>query len=545
MGSGCFVQRFSVVLAVFCANMFFALSAEAVTPYRAAVAMKGLDQAKARSSSTTHFDEIPAVKVSGRIKNLGFFDARFTTRRNKTWVSTVEQNGQQVRDSVEPVLLRGRVAVGGGTPRHGRRVYPTAASIIKNQLKVTFPGRATGTKQKRQRIYTIKISLDGTVKVTARVSSVPASAFHRGACGAAVGVASSSEGDDDESSTIQPIPTGDATPDPADGDTTLARVITISTDADAEWFAKYGDSSNAVIASIINTAEALYHGQLGLRFRIVKQHVYTSGSPYTSTDSGTLLKQFTQNSANPGNLGTGAASFNDEVDLKHLFTGKDIDGSVIGIAYIGTVCAAPSLAFGVTQNYLEVANPGIFAHELGHNFGAFHDLSDRSGLMYPSISIPPAQRFSDVSLQEVQKHLASNGNCISTESMAPRSPVPGEPTYPVPPNLTPSTSPATITLHRQRRGTRRDPLVRLSGRVLTAEGTPVGAVSLGLYVSDTKVATVITDDSGAFEFLVKFSMPKGQMSYAYVETADGNVSSKFLWVKPTLPAVRESRRRGR
>lgn len=542
MRGRCFVQAISVVFAQVVLGLVIPRIAEAATPYRADVSMVGVQEVRIAPSTSKQLESIPTVKVAGRTRNLGFFDARFTLRRNKTWSSSIERNGRSERDTLSPVLLRGRVAVGGGTPRTGRRVFRTAASIIKNELKITFPGKATGSRKSRQRIYTIRISLDGTVKVSARVSSVPASAFRRGACGAVVGagVVAHAEHDGDHDETIPTIPEEESTPVGSVDDTTpvLARVLTISTDADPEWFARYGDSSNAVIASIINTAETLYHRQLGLRFKIVKQHVYTGVSPYSSTESGTLLKQFTNNAANRENLGSGGAEFHDEVDLKHLFTGKDIDGSVIGIAYIGTVCAAPSLAFGVTQHYLDAANPGIFAHELGHNFGAFHDTSDRSGLMYPSISIPPSDHFSVLSLAEVQQHLSANGSCISSEYMTPRSDTPEI----VPPQPTPDVTPSEIKLRRGRAGSPRDPLIRLAGSVVGASGAPIPGVPLSLVVNETKVATVTSTAAGKFQFLTRFSIPKGHASYAYVETADGALYSNFVWVKPATTSSRATRR---
>jgi hypothetical protein len=541
MRGRCFVKAISVVFAQVVLGLLIPRIAECATPYRAEVALQGVQEAHQAPPTSKTLQPIPTVKVSGRSRTLGFFDARFTLRRNKTWSSTIERNGKREADTIVPVLLRGKVAVGGGTPRTGRRVYRTAASIINNQLKITFPGKATGARKSRQRVYTIRISLDGSVKVTAKVSSVPASAFRRGACGAAVGAGAAAHLEhEDPDGSFPTIPEEESTPVGSVEETTpvLARTLTLSTDADPEWYARHGDQSNAVIASIINTAETLYHRQLGLRFRIVKQHVYTSNSPYSSTEAGTLLKQFTNNGSNRDNLGSGGADFHEEVDLKHLFTGKDIDGSVIGIAYIGTVCAAPSLAFGVTQHYLDAANPGIFAHELGHNFGAFHDTSDRTGLMYPSISIPPSDHFSTLSLAEVQQHLAANGSCISSEYMTPRPDTPDV----IPPQPTPDTTPVTIQLRRGRAGSAKDPLVRLSGVVLGASGAPIAGVPLSLVVSETKVTTVTTNAAGKYQFLVRFSMPRGHASYAYVETADGRLSSNFLWVKPTTPSARTARR---
>jgi len=537
MGSGCVFQQFSLVLTLVVSVVAPHLALAATTPYRAEIEVHGIRTAHARASSTKTFDEIPTVKVSGRIANLGNIDARFNLRRNKTWTSLVEKRGVKYIDRLDPVLLRGKVAVGGGTVRKGRRVYPSAASIINNELKITIPGRATGSRGTRQRIYTVRVMLNGSIRVSAKVSSVPAHAFYRGACGSAVGSASIAEAvaphaEEAHEYTVMPI-AQDGTPveNTDSGEATATKVVTISTDADPEWYAKYGESSNAVIASILNSAEAIYEGQLGIRFRLVKQHVYTQTSPYTMTDSAALLKAFTSNAENRANLGTSGAEFHDEVDLKHLFTGKDMDGSVIGIAYIGTVCAAPALAFGVTQSYVDAATPGIFAHEVGHNFGGFHDVSDRGGLMYPSISIPSATRFSSVSVKEISDHLSRYNECISTEMMTPRQGPPADPTAaPEPPVNDPDQAPARITFRRQSFGSQRDRVYRVSGRVLSSMGTPIGAVKLNLVVQDKTVAKVVTNEKGEYQVLVKFSVPRGREVYTYMETADGMVSSRFLWI---------------
>ncbi|MEY4669514.1 MAG: hypothetical protein RL518_2213 [Pseudomonadota bacterium] len=538
MRSGCLLQQFSLVLLTFLTVVAPQSARAATSPYRASLEVHGLRDVVVRASSAKAFDVIPSVKVSGRVANLGRIDARFNLRRNKTWTSVVDRRGTKYIDSTEPLLLRGKVAVGGGTIRKGRRVYATAASVINKELKITIPGRATGSRQSRQRIYTVRVLLNGSIKVSARVTSVPAHAFHRGACGAAVGSVSIAEAvhqhaEEHTEYTIMPIATEES-PVGEPGEAKSTRVITISTDADPEWYAKYGESSNAVIASILNTAEAIYDSQLNIRFRLVKQHVYTQSSPYTMTDAATLLKVFTGNSENRANLSTADADFHDQVDLKHLFTGKDLDGSVIGIAYIGTVCAAPALAFGVTQSYVDAALPGIFAHELGHNFGGFHDVSDRGGLMYPSISIPSATRFSSVSVQEISNHLSRYSRCLSTEMMTPRqAPAPGPTAAPEPPVADPGKLPARISVRRELVRSGRERISRVSGRVLSDTGMPIGAVKLNLVVQEKTVAQVVTNDDGEYQVLVKFSVPSGRQVYTYMETTDGMVSSRFMWVGAT------------
>ncbi len=540
------VFAFSVVVPWLIAS---AASAQNLTPYRAQLSLERVYEIKNNSSGTKDVEHIHPVRVHGRVRGLGFVDARFNVKRNKMWTSTVRRDGRETRDAVSPVLLQGSLAVGGAWKRSGARIMPSAASIIGNTLKVTFPGRAKGSRSKRQRVYTIRMTLNGSIIVSASISSIPRSAGRRGGCGAAVGAAPLSESVvpdyvsaasvDKGTEIIPPIanegePTGQV----------LTKVVTISTDADPEWFQRYGERSNAVIASIINTAEAVYNRQLGIRFRIVRQHVYSDVSPYTMSDSGRLLSTFTRNPDNATNLSNNPSTFNQEVDLRHLFTGKDMDGSVIGIAYIGVVCAVPSLAYGITQAYMEIADPGIFAHELGHNFGANHDTSDTAGLMYPSISIPPAQKFSDASMNEINGHLSKYGSCISFEYMTPRvdSNPPSSPTpYPNDPGI----SSASLKLRKSRAGTQQRPLVRLSGKLVSSIQEPISAVGVRLMVAGELVGKSVTSSSGQFEFFVKMEIPRRKRVYVYVETEGGEVFSNFIWLgRTSSPQVRASRRSG-
>ncbi|MGY8757528.1 MAG: zinc-dependent metalloprotease family protein, partial [Phycisphaerales bacterium] len=52
--------------------------------------------------------------------------------------------------------------------------------------------------------------------------------------------------------------------------------------------------------------------------------------PYTATDAGTFLDQFrTEWNNNQGSV---------QRDVAHLFTGKNLSGGTIGIAWLGVVC---------------------------------------------------------------------------------------------------------------------------------------------------------------------------------------------------------------
>lgn len=544
MGKNRFLQRGITALVALAFGTFAPpahASGDDQSPYRATMSLSQVYEVANSKGSSQEVQVVPTVAIHGRVHGVGFVDARFNVRRNKTWRSSVRRNGSESPDTIDPVLLQGRLAVGGAFKRSGRRIHPTAASIIGKELRVVFPGRAMGSKGARQRIYTIKMTLDGGILVKARVSSIPRSVGRRGACGADVGGGSlvmsavhdntmhrEAYSEDATSQVVPPITANEEAPA-----TVLSRVITISTDADQEWYQRYGDQSNAVIASIINTAEAVYNRQLGIRFRIVKQHVYSDSSPYGSADAGDLLTTFTRNPENPTNLSDDPATFQDGVDLKHLFTGKDIDGSIIGIAYIGVVCAVPSLSYGITQAFMDVANPGIFAHEVAHNFGASHDSSTRDGLMYPSISIPPADKFSEFSLGEMNAHISKYGTCISLEQMAPRSDGAPGPDVQIPSE--PPLSSASVTIRKDRVGDPSNPVVRISGTILSSAGQPMSSVAIRLMVSGEKVGSTVTSEEGAFKFFIRLDLPRNKQVYVYAETEGGEVFSNFLWMARTRP----------
>jgi hypothetical protein len=259
-------------------------------------------------------------------------------------------------------------------------LFPVAASEINGEMRLTFNGRITGSRKSRQRTITIKSRNNFN---TVRVSSMPRSANPEKAC------ATESH---DHSNTVHASA--------VDQDAAKIKVITISTTADVEWVSRFGSSSNAEIASIINTAEALYERQLGIRFQIVSQSLQTDSTP--ELDPSLILKTF--QSTEPV-----------KANVNYLFTGKDMSGATIGIAYVGSICYAPAYAYGVVQFYNTLTS-SVFAHELGHNLGARHDFSNYGSLMYPSIS-PGTPYFSLTSLNEINTFLSYFSSCLAVEEV--------------------------------------------------------------------------------------------------------------------------------
>jgi Metallo-peptidase family M12 len=268
----------------------------------------------------------------------------------------------------------------GEVHHHGRQ-YPAAASNINGKIKVVFHGKATGSRKSRRRLYSIKI--DETTGTT-KVASIPQSAMPEKACPV-----------HERSKNIPHVASTAAEP--------VTKIVSISTYADPEFAFYKGSSTNDEIASYINTAEALYERQLGIRFRISEQFIFDSSTP--EVVPGEILGVFRER--------IGKRSTN----VQYIFTGKDMTGTTVGIAYVGSVCYDSNYAQGVVQLYGDLT-PNIFAHELGHTLGSPHDTASPGSIMYPTISFGDPY-FSAKSLDDISKFLSVYGSCLSSEQLPP------------------------------------------------------------------------------------------------------------------------------
>ncbi|HEX5707204.1 MAG TPA: M12 family metallo-peptidase, partial [Pyrinomonadaceae bacterium] len=157
--------------------------------------------------------------------------------------------------------------------------------------------------------------------------------------------------------------------------------VELATEADFEYFqffknqnptftdAQASAAALAEITSIVNQVDGIYESQVGIEIRIVHSRVWEADTdPYTLTSASQALTQF--RTAYNSSFAPGAPP---QRDLTHMWTGKDFDGSTIGIAYLGTVCADPARSYGISQRFAPSPQKvALTAHELGHNFNAEH-----------------------------------------------------------------------------------------------------------------------------------------------------------------------------
>lgn len=141
----------------------------------------------------------------------------------------------------------------------------------------------------------------------------------------------------------------------------------IACDADFEYFSAHGAGTQARIESVINSVNLQYAAQVGISHSIATILIRTSSNdPYTRKPADQLLAEF-RNEWNTNQAGVAR-------DVAHLFTGRDLSGTTIGIAYLGTVCNV-GLAYGLVQSDFDgnfACVTDLSAHELGHNWGANH-----------------------------------------------------------------------------------------------------------------------------------------------------------------------------
>lgn len=165
---------------------------------------------------------------------------------------------------------------------------------------------------------------------------------------------------------IRPVPPPGETNAPSGG--ACLKIAQLAWDCDHETYLANGSSVANTLADIdaVTSALNVYYAR-----DVLIEHVLTNvlvrtaePDPYSSFDPGGLLDQF----VNEWRNNQGAIIR----DMAHLATGREVNGNIIGLAYVGVVCNTP-WAFGWTQWNLGFGgHVSVAAHELGHNWGAGH-----------------------------------------------------------------------------------------------------------------------------------------------------------------------------
>lgn len=188
--------------------------------------------------------------------------------------------------------------------------------------------------------------------------------------------------------------------------------IDVGVIADFEFASVKGSDAETALVTRMNNVDGIFSEQLGVQINLARTDIFESANdPFTDeSDAGRLLDELTAyRSANANQRANG---------LTHLFTGRELDGSTVGVAYTGAVCSR-SFGAGLTQGtHSDNLDSLIAAHEIGHNFGAPHDGTTGSAcegtsqdfLMAPRLN--GSDTFSACSITQMQDDV-NRASCIT------------------------------------------------------------------------------------------------------------------------------------
>ncbi len=162
-------------------------------------------------------------------------------------------------------------------------------------------------------------------------------------------------------------------------------ITEVAVATDYELFSSPGYGSVANIQNrniaIFNNVAVYYRHEFddNIEMQIVEQWIATTNpDPWTnSTAAGDLLNSFT-------NWGNGGG-FTNTYDIAQLVSGRDLDNSTVGLAWVGSVCTTGR--YSIVQDLPTTWEKTVdSAHEIGHNFNASHDASGSPYIMAPAIN---------------------------------------------------------------------------------------------------------------------------------------------------------------
>ncbi len=142
---------------------------------------------------------------------------------------------------------------------------------------------------------------------------------------------------------------------------------------------KHPDTYQDKVVELLNIIDGFYRNDLNIVFDNLHVEFPSEELLLASTSANELLVDLREKYHGFAFADTSTAS-----PLMELLSGREFDGSTVGLAYVGTLCNTNGYATGVTQEYINIPLTAIvMAHEIGHNFGANHDNVESDQIDHP------------------------------------------------------------------------------------------------------------------------------------------------------------------
>ncbi|GJM22571.1 MAG: hypothetical protein DHS20C15_24860 [Planctomycetota bacterium] len=200
---------------------------------------------------------------------------------------------------------------------------------------------------------------------------------------------------------------------------TELKVAELALEADYEYYQLLFESVGSVVGdleTIVKQSRLIYSNSLQISFDYVIDNIVvrtTPNDPYEGTDAEVILNQMRNTWNGSGTLNSIPRA------TAHLFTGRNLDFPVLGIAYVNVMCNKP-VAYGLTESraYTNlIQRVGITAHEIGHNWSAPH-CNGTSDCALMCASLPGCtnnlQKFGAVSTTFINSALQA-ANCLTVD----------------------------------------------------------------------------------------------------------------------------------
>jgi Metallo-peptidase family M12B Reprolysin-like len=458
---------------------------------------------------------IHPIELRAKVRGVGWIVAEFDRHVPRGWKAMIGN----APDRSEVLLLEGSIRVGHAAAFAGENSQPASASLINGRLRITFRGP---NRNGRARHFTLSGRPIGR-RMEANVASVPGRVLGGKSCGTGdrrLGAGAAGDHGHDRGAGSQEVSTN------------AVREIEVATDFDPLWYGAMGATTNSEIAARVVAASVIYERDLGLVMKIVAQNGYTSGSPYSSTDSSRLLNQFTANAER--------YSLRNRSDVQLLFTGIEMEDGVAGIAWTGVICQQDGeYSYGVVGNISAQLDHLVLAHEVGHSLDADHS---SSGIMTAVLN-PSATGFAAGSVSTITGYVASMGSCLAeTSGTAPApDPTAGPGPEPAPPaGETPTifierSGTSKVIAKRDRRGrTTFFQRVKVQGWVYNSaseDETGYAGVSVAMLVGAQQKSVLVSGEDGFFS--ARLDLPASKKSVVKVSGVvnEQSIDSNLLTVK--------------